>query len=302
MNVLDYLKTLLPGFKRGSVETDARQILDLTKRNVIPSFKKLAGLMHGKPFTTDLGKRVELDIQRAAAGRGTSADILFGMFQQLPPKLDYILKIIDEEFEPDVSRDNMTYKQSTIVRFLELARFGLDYSMRMGSRLVTAEARLMQDRAGEIDAQLTPAEVKWFDSNYKSWLQVVALLCTPLVQLRAAIEKMPNVVISEVTAAADEQAMGAHRLDPLRLGFSSGSAMTWNPIYHFRLMRAELQIESLRASEKEAMVLELHILELQLAQQQAQDPKLQQQIEYHTGRLQTLRAKIQEAREEYGLT
>ncbi len=303
MNIMSFIKTLLPSFKRGAVEADARQILSIVKKNVIPSFKKLAAVMGGKPFSGELGKKVEADVRRATAGNGTATALLFQLFTNLPAKLEYIIGVIDDEFEPDVSRDNMTYKQSTIVRFLELARFGLEYSMRMGSRLVVAEARLSQGRADEIDSQLTPNELKWLDANYRTWLQIIGLLSTPLVQLRSAIEKMPDVVISEMTAAADVQAIGLTKLDPLKMGFIGNlSSLNWNPIYHFRLMKAEYEVELLRASEKEAILLELQILELQQSHQQSQDPKLQQQIDYHTGRLQTLRVKIEQQREQFGLT
>lgn len=302
MNILNYLKSLLPSFKRGSVESDARQLIQLAKKAIQPAFKRLAGVMAGKPFTSPLGVRVEADVRKAmGVSAGTAAPILLTAFTALVPKLEYILQVIDEEFEPDVSRDNMTYKQGTILRYLELVRFGMEYSMRMGTRLVAAEARHQLNRSAEIDSQLTPAEIKWFDANYKSWLQALGLIATPLLSLRQAIDKMPDVVIVPATAAADAQTAGAHRLDPLQLGFINTSSLAFNFIYHFRLMKSELEADALRAREREAQVLELRILELQQAYGQTQDPKLQQQIEYHTGRLQTLRVKIAQEIEKFGL-
>lgn len=302
MDILYYLKTLLPSFKRGAVEADARQLLQLTKKQVIPSFKKLHSVMGGKPFTSPLGNEFEADVRRACGvTNSTSPVLLMNLYNGLPAKLEYIINVIDEEFEPDISKDNMTYKQMAVVRFLEYTRFNLGYSMRMGARMVTAEARSQLNRVDEIDAQLTPAEKKWFDANRKAWLQTLGLLSTPLSRLRQAIDKIPEMIIVPDTAVGDMNQAGHHRVDPLRMNLISVSSLTMNPIYHFRLFKSEIEAILFRAREKEAQVLELHILELQQAYANTQDPKLQEQIEYHTGRLQSLHQQIEDDIQSYGL-
>jgi hypothetical protein len=140
------------------------------------------------------------------------------------------------------------------------------------------------------------------DDNLGSFLQIVGLLHVPLNNLRQALEKMPEVVVVPEKADTAEQLVGLDKLDPLRLGFINSSALDYNFIYHFRLMKAEAEVRHYKLMEKEAQALELRILELKEAYQNRQDPRLQQQLEYREGQLQRLRIEYNELTEEFGLT
>ncbi len=305
MKLSQFVKSLLPSFKRSKVEVDLKQLEDILKKVVLPTLKKAVEVTRGEPLQSAMAVSVDIGV-RKASGINSSAisllGILYNMYAALLPKLDYIGKIIDDEFEPDLSRDNMTYKQLSIVRFLELARFGIDYGVRLTSRLLAAEARTRLNQTDRIDDQLTPSERKYMDDNLGSFLQVVGLLHVPLNSLRQALEKMPEVVVVPEKADTAEQLVGLDKLDPLRLGFINSSALDYNFIYHFRLMKAEAEVRHYKLMEKEAQALELGILELKEAYQNRQDPRLQQQLEYREGQLQRLRIEYNELTEEFGLT
>ncbi len=305
MKLSQFVKSLLPSFKRSKVEVDLKQLEDILKKVVLPTLKKAVEVTRGEPLQSAMAVSVDIGV-RKASGINSSAisllGILYNMYAALLPKLDYIGKIIDDEFEPDLSRDNMTYKQLSIVRFLELARFGIDYGVRLTSRLLAAEARTRLNQTDRIDDQLTPSERKYMDDNLGSFLQIVGLLHVPLNSLRQALEKMPEVVVVPEKADTAEQLVGLDKLDPLRLGFINSSALDYNFIYHFRLMKAEAEVRHYKLMEKEAQALELRILELKEAYQNRQDPRLQQQLEYREGQLQRLRIEYNELTEEFGLT
>lgn len=305
MKLSQFVKSLLPSFKRSKVEVDLKQLEDILKKVVLPTLKKAVEVTRGEPLQSAMAVSVDIGV-RKASGINSSAitllGILYNMYAALLPKLDYIGKIIDDEFEPDLSRDNMTYKQLSIVRFLELARFGIDYGVRLTSRLLAAEARTRLNQTDRIDDQLTPSERKYMDDNLGSFLQIVGLLHVPLNNLRQALEKMPEVVVVPEKADTAEQLVGLDKLDPLRLGFINSSALDYNFIYHFRLMKAEAEVRHYKLMEKEAQALELRILELKEAYQNRQDPRLQQQLEYREGQLQRLRIEYNELTEEFGLT
>ena len=305
MKLSQFVKSLLPSFKRSKVEVDLKQLEDILKKVVLPTLKKAVEVTRGEPLQSAMAVSVDIGV-RKASGINSSAitllGILYNMYAALLPKLDYIGKIIDDEFEPDLSRANMTYKQLSIVRFLELARFGIDYGVRLTSRLLAAEARTRLNQTDRIDDQLTPSERKYMDDNLGSFLQIVGLLHVPLNSLRQALEKMPEVVVVPEKADTAEQLVGLDKLDPLRLGFINSSALDYNFIYHFRLMKAEAEVRHYKLMEKEAQALELRILELKEAYQNRQDPRLQQQLEYREGQLQRLRIEYNELTEEFGLT
>lgn len=304
MNILKFVQKLLPTFKRSKLEVDIRRLQELLKKSVLPSIKKAIDVTRGQPLSTPLAAQYEQGIRKASgisSNVHTTLQILYNMYVSLQPKLDYIEKIVDEEFETDLARENMTYKQVTIVQFLGLAKFSMEYGMRLVTRLLAAEARARLNQAERIDDQLTANELEWFASNTQAFMQVVGLLHIPPLQLRQALEQMPEVIVQPEKSDIVHQTVGVDKLDPLRLNFINASAMTLNPIYHIRLMKAELETQAYKNLELEAQVVELRLLELKQAYEDRQDPRLQEQIEYNESRLSRLRVEYNQQTLQYGL-
>lgn len=305
MKIIQYVAQLLPSFQRSKVEVDVQQQQDTLKKFLIPMLKKAAELFHNRPFTTELARPVEEAIRRATGVHATNVNmvqILLSLYQSLGAKLDFVAKIIDTEFEQDLSRDDMTYKQVQLIRYLELSRFSMEYTFRLLNRFVAAEARMRLNQPERIDEQLTPAEKKWMDANLAVYIQVLTLLNIPLMQIRTAIETMPEVTVVPATADQTMMSVGVNKLDPLRMNFINTSALNYNPIYHFRLHRAELEVEHVKLLQRESMALELRLLELRDAFNERQDARVQEQIIYREGQLSRLRKEYHALTTEYGLT
>lgn len=300
MSIRNFLTSLLPIFGRSHVEIDIRQQQDIRKKLLLPQLKKLDSLLKGTPFTSDLAQPVEAAIQRLHGSRMNMVSILYAIYDSLGAKLDYLSKVVDEEFDKDISRDDMTYKQVQIVRYLELSRFSMEYTMRLLNRFLAAEARTRLNQLDRIDEQLTPAEIRWMGDNLDTYLQVLSLLLVPQIKLRQAIENMPELLVKAEDGGASA-GLGGPAADPLKLGFINSSALNWNPIYHIRLYIAEMEVEHYQLLEKEILALELRILELQAAKENRQDARLEQQIERREAQLAAARVKYHQQTEKYGL-
>ena len=305
MKILDTLKGYLPIFGRSKIETDVRQQRDTLKKHLLPMLKRITDLLAGAPFSSALAAPVEDAIRRAAGlggQRNNMASILFGMYSMLPAKLDYIAKIVDEEFEADISRDDMTYKQLQLIRYLELSRFSMEYTYRLLNRFLAAESRTRLNQLDRIDEQLTPAELKWMEANLQAYVDTIALLHVPMVRLRAAIENMPEITVKSVDSDATAITVGAGKLDPLRMNFINSNALNWNPLYHIRLIKAEMEVAHYQLLEKEATSLELRILELKAAYEAREDARLQDSIQKREAQLSRVRAEYHKLTDEYGLS
>lgn len=300
MNIRNFLTSLLPIFGRSHVEIDIRQQQDIRKKLLLPQLKKLDGVLKGATFTSDLAKPVEAAIQRLHGSRMNMVSILYAIYDALGSKLDYLSKVVDEEFDKDISRDDMTYKQVQIVRYLELSRFSMEYTMRVLNRFLAAEARTRLNQLERIDEQLTPAEIRWMGDNLDTYLQVLSLLLVPQIKLRQAIENMPELLVKTEDGGAGHGLAGAGA-DPLKMNFINSSALNWNPIYHIRLYIAEMEVEHYQLLEKEIITLELRILELAAAKEERQDARLEQQIERREAQLAAARVKYHQQTEKYGL-
>ncbi|MDH2154360.1 hypothetical protein [Stenotrophomonas sp. GD03657] len=300
MNIRNFLTSLLPIFGRSHVEIDIRQQQDIRKKLLLPQLKKLDTVLKGAPFTSDLAKPVEAAIQRLHGSRMNMVSILLAIYEALGSKLDYLSKVVDEEFDKDISRDDMTYKQVQIVRYLELSRFSMEYTMRLLNRFLAAEARTRLNQLERIDEQLTPAEIRWMSDNLETYMQVLSLLLVPQIKLRQAIENMPELLVKAEDGGAG-QGLAGHNADPLKMNFINSSALNWNPIYHIRLYIAEMEVEHYQLLEKEILTLELRILELVAAKEERQDARLEQQIERREAQLAAARVKYHQQTEKYGL-
>ena len=304
MNFLKFVTMLLPTFKRSKIEVDIRQLQDLVKKSALPALKKAMDATRNKPLTSPLAQELEPRLRKASGIHSNVMpvlQILYNMYASLLPKLDYISKIVDEEFEPDLARENMTYKQVTIVQFLEYAQFGVEYGLRLTNRLIAAEARFQLNQGDRVDDQLTPAQKQWFKDNEQSFWAVVGLLHIPPMQLRQALEKMPEVIVQPENDDLRRHVSGTAKVDPLGLNFLNVSARVLNPIYHIRLAKAELEAQSYEMLEEEAKVLELRLLELKQAYEERQDPKLAETIQYYEGLLTRRREEYNEQTVRYGL-
>lgn len=301
MKILNFLKTLLPIFGRSKVETDIKQQQDLLKKSLLPFLKRMVDQFHGHPFSADLALPLETAFRRMGGGNSTIVSVLYNIYQQLPAKLDYIGKAVEEEFEVDISRDDLTYKQLQLIRFLEFSRFSVEYTMRLLGRLVAAESRHRLNQQDRIDEQLTPAEIRWLELNLQTYMQILPLLATPMVKFRSALESMPELTVQSGEEGAAGTTFGAAKVDPLQMNFINTNAMNFNLLYHYRLWRAEMEVAHYQLLQQEILALELRLLELKSAQQERQDARLEQQIERREAQLSRTRAQYYEMTEQYGL-
>ncbi|MCT7451960.1 hypothetical protein, partial [Escherichia coli] len=143
----------------------------------------------------------------------------------------------------------------------------------------------------------TKNEIAYLTANMYGFAIATEVLCGQKQQILAGLDKIPDVVVS------DEDGVGnglynAGNTDPMRMGSWANGDVTDTLVYRFRIWRSEREEASLQAAKEEAQALEYWILSLKQKQQNAgNDPKIQQQIEYHEERLKKLRYDIKRKEE-----
>lgn len=303
MNIIKYLRSLAPMLQGSAIENDVANQIKTLNKAIVPKYK-LADTMCSSEFKSPQS----LAFERAAKARLRYNQANFLSYVvNWAANYERILKglqnLVSETFERDVARESMTAQGAQVLQLLEYSNTTQTYLVRILDRLIQFETDATSGR--EREDPLPPASRKWLEQNQTAFFELLELFNTPATSVASMLKSIPEVTLNPESADTVVKSVGAAKLDPLRLGLMDGFIKPgqWtNPLYHLSTMTAEFQITRYREMEETTRLLELRLLELKQVSQGKQDPRLQKTIEYHEGRIQRLRAELDELAERYGIS
>lgn len=290
----EFIRGLKPLFKRNGVADALESIRDEISNTAIPYYETSAPLL--QKGESALWKLADKDLhQRLTRVRsGSWVENVHLALRNAVDLIPEIIKRVNKNLEIDVAADGLSFKEAALVRLVESLSFYVGYARTLLRATIICESMPGGDKAlGEF---FTKNDIAYLTANMYGFAIATEVLCGQKQQILAGLDKIPDVIVS------DEDGVGnglynAGNTDPMRLGM-------WNPqmtnswIYRFRIYRSEKEEAALQVAKEEAQALEYWILSLKQQQQNAgNDPKIQQQIEYHEDRLKTLRYNIKRKEE-----
>lgn len=290
----EFIRGLKPLFKRNGVADALESIRDEISNTAIPYYETSAPLL--QKGESALWKLADKDLhQRLTRVRsGSWVENVHLALRNAADLIPEIVKRVNKNLEIDVAADGLSFKEAALVRLVESLSFYVGYARTLLRATIICESMPGGDKAlGEF---FTKNDIAYLTANMYGFAIATEVLCGQKQQILAGLDKIPDVIVS------DEDGVGnglynAGNTDPMRLGM-------WNPqmtnswIYRFRIYRSEKEEAALQVAKEEAQALEYWILSLKQQQQNAgNDPKIQQQIEYHEDRLKTLRYNIKRKEE-----
>lgn len=290
----EFIRGLKPLFKRNGVADALESIRDEISNTAIPYYETSAPLL--QKGESALWKLADKDLhQRLTRVRsGSWVENVHLALRNAVDLIPEIVKRVNKNLEIDVAADGLSFKEAALVRLVESLSFYVGYARTLLRATIICESMPGGDKAlGEF---FTKNDIAYLTANMYGFAIATEVLCGQKQQILAGLDKIPDVIVS------DEDGVGnglynAGNTDPMRLGM-------WNPqmtnswIYRFRIYRSEKEEAALQVAKEEAQALEYWILSLKQRQQNAgNDPKIQQQIEYHEDRLKTLRYNIKRKEE-----
>ncbi|EKH6014627.1 hypothetical protein O8H94_001189 [Escherichia coli O157] len=290
----EFIRGLKPLFKRNGVADALESIRDEISNTAIPYYETSASLL--QKGESALWKLADKDLhQRLTRVRsGSWVENVHLALRNAVELIPEIVKRVNKNLEIDVAADGLSFKEAALVRLVESLSFYVGYARTLLRATIICESMPGGDKAlGEF---FTKNDIAYLTANMYGFAIATEVLCGQKQQILAGLDKIPDVIVS------DEDGVGnglynAGNTDPMRLGM-------WNPqmtnswIYRFRIYRSEKEEAALQVAKEEAQALEYWILSLKQQQQNAgNDPKIQQQIEYHEERLKKLRYDIKRKEE-----
>ncbi len=287
MNVLAYVKSLLPSFGQDRVVDDLSRMRADVEDSLIPSLDQAAKAFKGQKFKSTVALGVEKALQRQFNVSGNVFEILLKLFHSIPSKLDVLDEAVESHFSKDIVKEAFTYRRANILKYAEMLSFVIGYTSRLTLRIIAAEKAAIDGTP--VDAHLTAAQTTQFTEKYTSWLDALKVIDKSAAELKSAIESVPDVIIDETNAHGVEATVGAKTLDPMGMNFISPS---WNLIYRVRMYAAEWDVATINRSKEERKLVELRLRELKEAREGKPSALIEHQIETAEDRLKKIDFRI----------
>lgn len=293
MKATDFVRSLLPTFKRNTVLDELNQLRDELTDTTLQPYKDACELLAGATFNNYFPKATERAFEAALRGkmpRGESyLDTTYRALRNLQTTIPLLIDAVEDDFGSDIAADGLTYRNATVLQLTGSLRFFLRYARSLLLVTLAAETSALGNNF-DPRKQFTAAEIKWLENNRQQYFDVLSIFADDSRRVATLLEGVPELIITPESYDNARAMVGATKLDPFNLGLVADSVSF---IFRIPGMIASAQVDRYNLSREELKSLELRLLRLK-DQRSGVDgnARLEQEIEYTDGRVQKLRAKI----------
>lgn len=303
MNILSFVKSLLPHVQKEQVTEDVRITLGEIDDTVIPCYRSAAEFFRtNKPKSPEV-RDLSMSFYRNFDLQGGSkmASIIGEIDRRLPhlrENLAYVGELIEEVLERDIIADGLTAKKAALIRAAEHISFASRFSLDLMTQVYVYESVSVDATVSETMSR-PPGVVKHINNNIAAFAAIVSRYGIPNKDFRKIVLAIPEIPMNPKVSAVVAGLYKERDVDPISVGPLAG--FIGNPIYHIRMTVAEWQVNRYKANKEKSKELGLRLLYLKAQMDQNPSPELAREIEYQQERIDKLQAKCREVEEELGL-
>lgn len=297
MDILAYIKKLLPSFNKNKIIESCEMSLNSIREHTLPAYLAAQETFKGPKFKSVTAQEYAV-VYGKNVGKANGTAIIGSIRERLENTLvilTYIsanAKTIYSDVEANVA---LTYTKATFLRLIESAEFANTFARKFLNYLLILET-VELDKSITLGDSIAPAEIEWLDSGFLDFCVCVSVLGQDLKQLEKQIAEMPEAGITELTERTFSTTIGSSKMDPFRQRQLSAKV---NPFYYFGMITAERQAARYKAAKDELELLQLRRLNLERMYNNSPDAKLQKEIEYMENRVSSANYRVAKMEEEY---
>lgn len=288
MNIITFIKSLLPNFSKSRIVDDARLSFTELEINTVPSYKEAEKLFTDWKYRSDQMKDFNTIFKRIVK-TDNDVNMVVSISRALNKILDnkeYIQDKIDRNFEAEIVADGISSLKANLIRIAETVSFISDYALLFLNYIYILETAEINKETGYVRSSLSPAEIEYLQKSFTDFCLGLNTLNKDKKKFASIVDEIPDVLLDINTGAVVLGTVGEERIDPLLLNNLSGN--TYNPIYHIRLMVTERQVTAYKRNKELKKVLEMRLLNLTMQLEKTPDAKLEKEINYIQSRVQGL--------------
>ncbi len=300
MEILSFLKSLLPSFTRDRLEEDARETLAQLERSVIPSYQDATAItrtLHssaGKNLNTLFGRNTP----SINGGRGDN--FVQVICDSLPKVLETQIamqEILDKKFDKDIVLGGVTIYKVNVIQLQELISFTTRFAAKLLNYLYIVETEAVGGDNGYVKDSLSPGDIAYIENNFLDFCRAFDTVARGRKIIVESLGNLPDILVGgdPSTDEATIASLNQKQIDPLNMSRVSGFSRS--PILHIGTMVAEWQINRYKEMAETKKVLELRALNLQRLHDKQPDAKLEKQIAYIQSRIDGYSTKMRKVEE-----
>lgn len=299
MNPIEYISSLLPNFRRDTLLSEMENLASETSEKALAPFINAAELYGGRSLANIHAQAIAKRLNESDR-RWNSTNYLPQLAQilrEVPAKIQ-VLGTFTAAFGRDVTAESLNYQRMSILRYLEVIRFVVEYSRELLVWTIHAESLAVQGKQNAEPKMGSQAEAKEFERDMTAFIRCINLMWIPADQVERALKAIPDVMVRQDHDEVLSSTLSG-KLDPLRLNFI---APAWNPVFHIRMDLAQMGVRRYQLRTEQIRLAEYKLMELrQRMSGNPSDPKLQKAIDVYTNEVSKLRFKNKQFEEKYNI-
>lgn len=301
MKPLDFAVSLLTGFSKNRVITDARNTHEELKEITAPAYEHALKIFGRRKLVSPQLIRLQdgFDAAHPRPAENMIVSIEKGM-KEIVKNVKELEDVVQKTFNEEIAGTALSYRKANLLQLLEAYSFVSRYARKLLNFAYIAETAALEAKAegqpvdtevAKIGEEILPADLDWLKQNMGYFAQLF-LVCSGQSKHKdvvKAIEEIPDVEIVSGNHETLAATLGPDKIDPFRMGFIP----VWlNPFYHIGMAITEWQVARYNAAEEELRMLQLRKLKLEKRLEGKSDAKLEQQLSYMTKRVNDLEYKL----------
>lgn len=308
MNIISFIKSLLPRLQKDQVLEDLRVTVDELGNVSIPNYTHASDFFRSNKLQSDANKQLSDLFYRKFEGKGgRQNNVVSEVAKRLPflkDNAEFVIQQIELLLEKDIISEGLTAKKAFLIRTANHLSFLSSFAPDLLNVIYVNEALAInaknEDGAKgtgveiEESMRLAPAVVKHVDSNIMAFGSLIGEYGIPTKDFEKLLETIPEVIISSRNAGTIAGLFNEKDIDPLLSGYVQKA---FCPVYSVRLIFAEWQAARYKAKRETKRMLELRLLHLKLLQEKKNDPKIEEEINYIQGRVDKIQRYLREVEE-----
>lgn len=297
MAIKDFLLSLLPVFSRNVIVDDLDNVEDEISTSVTSAYRLATETFNDKyKFKSVEIRSNDVAFNRQVKGEGNIVQIISSALPDVILNLDHVRDLAKKVVDDKVASAGLTYRKANVIRVAQLFGFVSRYSMRYLNYAYILESQAHGIENVKLHDSLEKAEIEWIVVNFPAFCRAFAVVSGQPKQLRAALESVPDIEITDNSDEVLEATIGRDKIDPLMVGFIP---VKLNPIYHIGMYIAEWQAAKYKEITQELELIRFRKLNLELEMQKNKDPQIQKSILFLEKRISELSYKQAKMERDY---
>lgn len=300
MDVLSYIKSLLPSFKKDRVMEEIQITISEYDNVCIPTYREAINsekiIKIKSPEVLDFIKtfsRISKIEKSQTIFSTTHAKLLV-----IRDNLKFFEEILDKELQAQVVSDGLSIMKANILQALEAAYFVSKYSTKLLNVIYIYEsAERSEDKQQYIKDNIAPAELDYVKQGFSDFCFVIQGLAKSTNDVKQLLIGLPDITIRADNFAAVNSMFAPNKLDPFNLRAPS-RGFTGNPIFKIGMLVAEWQANRYKKNMELKKVLELRLLNLKELNSDNKDAKIEKEIQYLQNRVEAIEYKMSKMEQE----